>query len=271
MAVVTALSNDVWPKLERAFAPALALWGPDECKNEPGSTEKLIAYLITYTENTGVARNAIRLFCGIEGDRFLSLNEVRVSSVREIEDALKEAGAKADTWELALTIKDFLQNAWDFLSTLDLDEAKEDCKPADLANYLKQLSGEQWKKNETSPYRPVNGIYDRKKGRKQGEPVLPECAIEFLNFLWKRTSNPPYEFYTDRVLSRIGIIANDDSLGDKYQKFLGLIEQTQPIKRHRLLVTLGKLICTTTPRCGVCPVAEHCATRQAQQQPALAG
>lgn len=271
MGVVTALSNDLWPKLDRAFAPAQVLWGPGECKNEPGTTEKLVSYLITYTENTGVARNAVRMFCGLEGNHFFGWDEVRVSTIRDIEAVLKEAGSKADTWELALTIKDFLQNTWDFWFTLNLDEAKEDSKQSEVPAYLKQLAGEPWKKNESSPYRPLSSSFDRKKGRKPGEPVLPECAIDYLKYLWKHTGNPPYEFYTERVLTRMGIIDSDDSLGERYQKFLSVVDQTQPIKRHRLLVTLGKLVCISSPRCNVCPVAEHCAYNQKQELQALAG
>jgi hypothetical protein len=265
-------NNLFWSDLKTAFGSQKVFWVEKENAKKPGITDRLIHYVISYYENPAVARKAVRLFRGVtlnefETTLFCGWNEVRVSTLREINNALKTSGATGDSWELAVTIRDFLENIWNTVHTTDLSEVPQE----DRVGYLMQLQGKgTWGKQITkesknkpcpTPFRPDFSAFYKHchKYRKPGEQILPKCAISYLDYLWKRTRCAPYENHANRILSRLGIFNATDPLGTKISKFESLITAEKPISKHKHLIQLGKVVClSSNPRCSICPVAKHC-------------
>ena len=265
-------NNLFWSDLKSAFGNQKVFWTEKENQEKPGITDRLIHYVISYYENSAVARKAVRFFKGIQLDElgfvvFSGWNEVRVSSLREIDDALKSSGATGDSWELAVTIRDFLDNAWNTVHTVELSGVPQE----DRISYLAQLNGRgSWGKQTTkeeknkpcpAPFRPGFSIFHKhcNRYRKPGELVLPNCAISYLEFLWKRTRCAPYENHANRILSRVGVFDEADPLGIKISKFESLTTSEKPISKHKRLVQLGKVVClSSNPRCDICPITKHC-------------
>jgi hypothetical protein len=254
--------TNIWTQLSKTYPKQKTFWKKDERSQKPTSTDRLIHYLVDYFTDPSTARNAIRTFRGLNPQvPFCSWNEVRVSTLREIREALEQAGAKAHPWELAITIKDFLQNAWDTLFTCELSDVTSEQEKEVIA-YLKQLRGAPngWVKDYPSPFRPHYSSYNRKKHRGPSEPVLPNNAIKYVRYLLNRTKAAPFEFYSERALKRIGLIKKGDTTKEKiasYNKFIGT---KGPVTKHRRLVRLGKTVCIKKPRCSICPISDECLT-----------
>jgi len=151
---------------------------------------------------------------------------------------------------------------WYTLFTLNLNEATQSNKPKEIRAYIQQLKGipDSWKKGVSSPYRSINLSFNEycKKHRDVDEQIIPDCVISYLNYLWERTDNAPFENHVNRILSRIGIFSNHDVIRykiSKYNKLLG----NKPIGKHKKLIQLGKIVCLSKePRCDVCPLIEEC-------------
>ena len=255
----------IWNRLESTFITYKELWSKEEREESPTVTDRLLRYLISYYESPSVARKAIRRFYSIDGYDFCDLNETRVSYIRHISESLKEAGAKGNVEQLAFTIKDFLQNAWETLHTVDLTLEYKD-NPEGAVKYLNQLSGDKdaWAKGESSPFRPRYTFFKRRNLITDSEPILPDCAIEYLKILWGIKSSLPYEFYTDRILSRLGIVNKKDTKQKKIKELANFISGS-PVSRHRILIMMGKTICTQNPRCRKCPISSFCCEFQSSR------
>lgn len=257
--------DTLWPTLTKVFANQKVFWTREEFKNKPTVTDRLIHYLISYYEMPNVARKAVRIFKGIEGNSYVSWNEVRVSSLRKIRNTLIEAGGVANTWELAVTIKDFLQNAFEVIFTINLNNINMN-SPKKIGVYFKQLSGnpgamgkDKQGKSLPSPFRPNWSIFNRRRLRLDGEQVIPDFAIKYLKYLLSMTKNAPYDPYMDRILLRLGVTEKGDlrkARVKKYNQFMGI---HRAVRKHKKLVMLAKTVCLSKdPRCNVCPFAENC-------------
>lgn len=256
--------DSLWPALTKVFANQKVFWTRAEFKNKPTVTDRLIHYLISYYEMPNVARKAVRIFKGIEGNSYFSWDEVRISSLREIRNTLIEAGGIANTWELAVTIKDFLQNAFDVIFTIDLSGING--SPKEMGIYLRQLSGspeamgkDKQGKLLSSPYRSYWSTFNRRRLRLDGEQVIPDFAIKYLKYLLSMTKSAPYDPYMDRILLRLGVTEKGDlrkARIKKYNQFMGI---HRTVRKHKKLVMLAKTVCLSKdPRCNVCPLTENC-------------
>ena len=255
----------IWNRLEGSFITYQRLWSKEEREESPTITDRVLRYLISYYASPSVARKTIRRFYSIDGYDFIDLNETRVSRLRYISEALREAGAKRNVEQLAFTIKDFLQNSWETLHTVDLTLEYQE-NPEGAIKYLNQLRGDKnaWAEGETSPFRPRYTSFKRRGLVTEHEPVLPDCVIEYLKFLWGIKSLPPYEYYTDRLLSRLGVVGKKDSKNKKVKELSDFIGES-PISRHRILIMMGKTVCTQNPRCRKCPISSFCSEFQASK------
>jgi len=255
------MDSIIWNDLEVAFGRHKRFWMKKERKNNPNTTDRLLHYIIMYYSDASKARKAVRIFNGVEGNLFGGWNEVRIATVGQIEKSLIEAGIKSNTWELAITLKDFLQNAWDTLFTCDLTKVPQDLDSLEISKYLKQLRGVSgaWASGASSPFRPGHSSYDRKSHRKENEAVLFDVSISYLKYLWKQTKAAPFGPYSDRVLTRIGVFDKDDTAFTKRKKYNKALSIDSPIKKHKHLINLAKIICTSkNPRCNMCPISKHC-------------
>lgn len=245
--------------IDSIIADPKSWWNSSE-HGPPTSIDKFFSYLISYYCDPSSARRAIRIFNGIDrlGDTaFVSWNEVRVSKLADIRSALEEAGCKGPTWELAITIRDFLQNMFDTLGYCDLDSEMDG---KDLSSYLDQLQGkpDSWEKGVPTPFRPAHSSWLRKKARFVTERILPESSLHYLHFLLGVSGSIPLDYHSEKVLSRLGLLDNRDPNTKRatYNRLLGV---DKPVSKHRKLVEFGKLVCLETkPRCGICPLKLKC-------------
>lgn len=262
-----------WPRLASAFGNQKVFWTFDEKKEKPGVTDRLLHYLISYWETPAVARKAVRVFNGIESQGYSAYSgwdEVRVATIREVDDALHFAGATGESWELALTIKDFLQNTWLTLDTVILDDISK-LKPGVVTRYIKQLRAvkNSWEitndKGKKEPleyslrFSETNFYKQFKKYRQMHEPVLPSSAIDYLEYLLKRTGLAPFEIHANRILQRLGLFKSSDEISVKLNIFGQFLTEEKPVAKHKHLVQLGKVVCfIKDPRCNICPVSDQC-------------
>ena len=141
------------------------------------------------------------------------------------------------------------------MHTVDLTlEYREN--PEGAIKYLNQLRGDKnaWAEGESSPFRPRYTSFKRRNMPSDNEPVLPDCVIEYLRFLWGIKPLPPYEYYTDRILSRLGIVDKKDTRQKKIRELSNFIGGS-PVSRHRILIMMGKTVCIQNPRCKKCPIS----------------
>jgi len=226
------LTVTIWSQITQAFGKQPKLWEEEELNRDPGVLDRIIDYVITYADKPAAARRAVRVFSGLDPDefgltRFIGWDEVRVATVREIREVLDDAGVSVDTHALAVTIKELLQATWEAFDCLDLDEA------------------------------PVNSTIDRYFDVVRY--IIPPSALAYLRYLWRKSRNAPYDVYTDRILIRLGLVEQTDPLSLKKAQLRKLIDDKQPIIRHKKLVLLGKWLCTEeNPRCSKCPLANSC-------------
>jgi hypothetical protein len=234
------------------------LWSPKEYPNQPSNLDKILNYLIAYNTSAPISRRALRLFKGIDTLNmlaFTSWNEVRVSTLRDIQEVLLLAGAKSDSWDLAITIKDFLQNLFDTLVHCDLDDITE----KEVCAYLDQLQGKPWEKDEISPFRPSYSSWSRKNARLPGETVLPEPVLMYLKFLLGKTKYAPFDYHSEKVLTRLGLMKESTPYQAKRDIYNQLLGTEKPISKHRKIVEFSKLVCLKRqPRCGICPFKNSC-------------
>ena len=254
-----AMETMIMASLDSVLGEPRGLWSSKEFSSQPTNLDKLLNYLISYSSSAATSRRAIRLFKGIDSSgllAFSSWNEVRVSTLRDIQDVLICAGAKNDTWDLSITIKDFLQNLFDTFGYCDLDDFSE----KELNSYLDQLQGRpaSWK-GETVPFRPAYATWTRKNARVVGELVLPEPALMYLKFLLGKTKYAPFDYHSEKVLMRLGLITPEMSYQDKRSVYNQLIGNEKPVSKHRKIVEFSKLVCLKRePRCGICPLKNSC-------------
>ena len=252
----------LWKKVGQTVSSQPALWTSVE-HQLPGTTTKILRYLITYFENDAVARASVRVFCGLDDSNFAGWSEVRVASLREIREVLVESGGKNDTWQLAITIKDFLQNAFDTIFTIDLDQFHADTDVNERVEYLRQLGGIGVVfKDQPAPYRPGHSTFNRRKLREAGDPVLPEPVIAYLKYLWGMAKTPPLDFGTNRILTRMGVINDEMTRHQSTMAYKEMLGRERPMSKHRMLLNLAKLVCINDPRCQLCPLKEKCTTGQ---------
>ncbi len=185
---------------------------------------------------------------------FIDWNEVRVSTVQEVAEALRpipNAGIRAG-WVLAL-----LQAVFEMTYSYDLDELEK--------KGLKQAA------------RQLGRYFDPKDLEKLGLKQAAKQAGRFKNVndyavAWvvqRRLGGHaiPLDGPTLRVLHRLGVI--EDVEPESLETLRGSIEHVIPKTRGPeftdLMSQLAKEICIDgTPRCGQCPLKSDCPTGQEQ-------
>jgi len=254
------MESTILDSIDNVLGNPRGLWSSKEFPSQPSNLDKLLNYLISYNSNASVSRRALRLFKGIDSLEllaFTSWNEVRVSTLSDIQEALQCVGTKCDTWELAVTIKDFLQNLFDTLGHCDLDDISE----KEVNAYLDQLQGKpgSWEKEETTPFRPAYSSWSRKNVRVPGEAIIPEPVLMYLKFLLGKTKYAPFDYHSEKILTRLGLMTQDMPYQIKRNIYNQILGAEKPISKHRKLVEFSKIVCLKRqPRCGICPFKNSC-------------
>ncbi|GIW71376.1 MAG: hypothetical protein KatS3mg102_0918 [Planctomycetota bacterium] len=208
--------------LAEAYGPHIF---PDE-KDAMG--KMLFAILVSQTAVTN-ARKAMREF----REMALDWNELRVHSVREIEEALARCRI-APAGPLATLLKRFMQASFDALCTMRL-EVLAQARPEVLKGYLQAIG------------------------------FLPPYLVQYLRLVCGLDSTPPLDPATERILERIGIFEPGCEDAEARRAALGAVLE-DPLHFHHLMHEHGRKLCTPErPRCSRCVVYEHCAYPRSAQ------
>jgi endonuclease-3 len=161
---------------------------------------------------------ALRSFRQLK-DRFVDWNEVRISSVREIQD---ELAATSGTLEFAVFIKDLLEQVHRERQDVSL-EFLADQNLGEIRRYLKQIKGVD------------SATADLVLRVRKAHPVLP------LNHSM------------EVVLSRLGIFRDGETRDHKEKALHDLIEPDRVFQLHHLLVEIARDTCHLEPERLDCP------------------
>lgn len=190
--------------------------------------ERFVFYLLFYANPVTNARKAVKALT--DPDVFGDWNEVRVATVREIEDAIAEHRIEHASF-FAPRLKKFLQYVFEELDDTSLEQVTT-LKPEKAKKFLAQLEG------------------------------LPVWASTYLLCALGMESMVPWDPHTERVAARLRIVDPSAPLPQK-KKVLRAALQGVPgedsLRLHHLFVEHGKKTChEADPKCPKCPIAREC-------------
>ena len=92
-----------------------------------------------------------------------------------------------------------------------------------------------------------------------GEAILPEPALMYLKYLLDKTRYAPFDYHSEKVLTRLGLMVRTAEYQAKKNIYNTLLGADKPVSKHRKLVEFSKIVCLERqPRCAVCPVNADC-------------
>jgi endonuclease III len=190
--------------------------------------ERFVFYLLFYSNPVTNARKAVKALT--DPDVFGDWNEVRVATVREIEDAIGEHRIE-QTGTFAPRLKKFLQYVFEELDDTNLEDVKT-LKPERAKKFLGQLDG------------------------------LPLWASTYLLCALDMESMVPWDPHTERVAQRLRIFDPAIPLPQKKKVLRAALQgvpDEDPLRLHHLFVEHGKKTChEEDPKCPKCPIARDC-------------
>jgi len=176
------------------------------------------------------ARKALRIL----EEEYVDWNELRVSSIREIEDTLRRARIEP-AGELSEVIKGTLECTFRELCRVDLDMLRT--AGAEKARKFVQ------KLDMLKPY--------------QQHYVLSAAGFE---------GAPPLDPATERIGERLGVFRPEDQPAARLAALEAAIDRSSALRFHHLMVEHGKKLCTIeAPRCARCLVQTECAYYKAEE------
>ncbi|MEZ6187630.1 MAG: hypothetical protein R3F62_21800 [Planctomycetota bacterium] len=184
--------------------------------------DRLVFYLLSYGNNAANAKKALKTFTDTE--QFVSWNEVRVATEREIADVLTEAKvAPADF--LAPRLKQMLQKVF------------EEADDTGFEPLLERL-------NEPEKAADRKKISDDIKKWVQTLPGLPAWAPTYILVGLGLEKTLPWDPHTEAVLEELKLLPAKSTLAQKKRLAKALLEglpdDLGPLEVHHLLVEYMK-------------------------------
>jgi endonuclease-3 len=208
--------------LERKYSRSVL---PDEGAS---LLERFVFYLLFYANPVTNARKAVKALT--DPDVFGDWNEVRVATVREIEDAIAEHRIEHAGF-FAPRLKKFLQYVFEELDDVQIEDVKT-LKPEKAKKFLGQLDG------------------------------LPPWASTYLLCALGMESMVPWDPHTERVAGRLRIVEPQSPLPQRKKVLraaLQSVPEEDPLRLHHLFVEHGKKTChEEDPKCTKCPISRDC-------------
>ena len=192
--------------------------------------EKFVFYLLFYGNHVTNAKKAVKALT--DPDVFGDWNEVRVATVRELEDTLTEHRVEQPS-VFAARLKKFLQYVFEELDDTAL-ESVATLKPEKAKKFLAQLEG------------------------------LPPWAPTYLLCALDMESMVPWDPHTERVAQRLRIVDPAAPLAQRKKVLRAALQSVgepdeDPLRLHHLFVEHGKKTChEEDPKCLKCPLADDC-------------
>lgn len=218
-------ANAIWDTLKDKYGNQV------DCP-EPDNLSHVIFYMLFYAERPAVARKATRLLAGGNpAEYFVSWNETRVATIRELGEALTECGVTRG-FVAAQAIKHVLQRVWEIFDDTNIQLDTDDEADPNLQELLGSVS---W-------------------------PLIKD----YIKCMLRPGRLPPQDPITDRVLQRLGIYDSETPKKDRNHLLKHLYQQNC-LERYRLLLLLGKRVCGETPNCSRCPLNQKCKSAKVKQ------
>lgn len=221
---VESPQKDVKKKLTRVVRALEEKYGPHIYPEEGQSLLEQIVFAILAAKNPVTnARKAIRDF----REDYVDWNEVRVGTIRQIEETLEKARIEP-TGAVAERIKVVLQQTFDEVCRMSLDALRTD-GPEKARKTVAKLVG---------------------LDAHEQQYLLVGAGIE---------EAPPLDPATDRIGLRLGIFAPEDAPAKRRKLLEQHVAATDALRFHHLMVEHGKKLCTEeAPKCVKCPAQGEC-------------
>ncbi|HVY60872.1 MAG TPA: hypothetical protein VHF22_04430 [Planctomycetota bacterium] len=224
MPIAESPQKDVKKKLTRCVRILEEKYGPHIYPEDVQNPLEQIVFAILAARNPVTnARKAVRDF----KDDYVDWNEVRVGTIRQLEDTLEKARIEP-TARYAELIKQLLEKTFNEVCRVSLDTLRVD-GPEKARKTVSKLDC-------LEPH--------------EQQYLLVGAGVE---------EAPPLDPATDRICARIGLFGADEAP----QKRRRLLEQhvaaQDALRFHHLMVEHGKKLCTEeAPKCAKCPVQAEC-------------
>jgi endonuclease-3 len=221
---VESTQKDVKRKLTRVVRTLEEKYGPHIYPEDVTSPLEQIVFAVLAAKNPVTnARKALRDL----KDDYVDWNEVRVSTVRHLEETLEKARIEP-TARYAELLKGLLESTFNEVCRVSLDTLKTD-GPEKARKTVAKL-------DVLEPH--------------EQQYLLVGAGVE---------EAPPLDPATDRICARIGIFAADDAPPKRRKLLEQNIAAQDALRFHHLMVEHGKKLCTEdAPKCAKCPVQQEC-------------
>lgn len=191
--------------------------------------EKLLMGMLSYCSSE---KEALKAYENLQKE-FVDLNEVRVTTLYEIEEAIKGADPQRNK---ALLLRRVLNDIFAVRSAIDLDFLR-DYRPAKGRKFLQSIGG------------------------------LDEKTINDVLLVCQDSYELPRNEDLIRVAKRIGIIDKNAAIDDAYAELKGIVPKNLVYSFTQLMVEHGQKMCTEH-NCAdrKCPLRELCDTYRAKKK-----
>jgi endonuclease-3 len=203
--------------LEEKYGPHIY---PEDCQNP---LDQIVFAILAARNPVTNARKAVRDF----KDDYVDWNEVRVSTIRQLEDTLEKSRIEP-TARYAELVKTLLEKTFDEVCRVSLDTLRTD-GPEKARKTVSKL--------------------DVLEAHEQ-QYLLVGAGVE---------EAPPLDPATDRIGLRLGLFAPEDAPPKRRRLLEQHVAAQDALRFHHLMVEHGKKLCTEeAPKCAKCPVQGEC-------------
>ncbi len=212
-------------KLEKILKTLEDRYGKNAAaSNEKSLLDQFILYVLAYENSLPAARKAYKAFT--DPKNFVDWNEVRVATLREVEDVLTDNRVDFHT---APVLRELLGRAYDAYNVVDIEGLREE-KVDRIKQFANDVVRGQW------PW-----------------------AATFLLAAVNNDGQVPFDPHTERVASRLKLFDVHDNLTKKKKVLKAYGQSLDPLRLHVLFVEHGKKLCLEdSPRCDKCPLTRDC-------------
>jgi len=222
--------RDVKRKLTRLVRSMEEKYGPHIYPDDPDPIGRILFAMIAAKNPVTNARKAVRDF----KEEYVDWNEVRVSTVRQIEETLEKARVEAPG-RTAEVVKDLLEKVFNEVCRVSLDSLRTD-GPEKARKTVQKL-------DTLEPH--------------EQQYLLVGAGVE---------DAPPLDPATDRILSRLGAFQQDESPAKRRKLLETLVASSDALRFYHLMVEHGKKTCTEAdPKCARCPAQGECEFFKAEE------
>lgn len=221
--IAESAQKDAKRKLTRVVRNLEDKYGPHIYPEETNQLESLVFSILAANNPVTNARKALKDF----REEFVDWNEVRVSTVRQLEDVL-EAARIEPAGRHAELLKEFLEKTFHEVSRMNLDTLRTD-GPEKARKTVAKL-------DVLEPH--------------EQQYLLVGAGVE---------EAPPLGPVTERILARVGVFHPDEPAVRRRKLLESLVTGPDAIRFHHLMLEHGKKLCTETdPKCPRCPLQNDC-------------